>query len=229
MVAGLVNGDNPLGVMVIGTDPATDEEAASHLVSGQRLSADDEVLLVDNFARSLKLAVGEHRAAASAAGRATSFASWGWSSPAAWPASTAAQWCLCRCPRAARLFKLGDQVTAIPIVLADRADQDAVRDAVASRLPPGLSVRSPAARGELAQHSLFGAEQGLSALERRIDRGWRICHSEFVPDEPGRAAPTTGNPSRHRRHQRTGHVAAGARGVYSRHCGHGERAWPWAM
>ena len=39
-----------------------------------------------------------------------------------------------------------------------------VRDGVARRLPPGLSVRSPATRGELAQHSLFGAEQGLSAL-----------------------------------------------------------------
>ena len=57
MVAGLVNGDNPLGVMVIGNDPAHDEEAVTHLVAGRGLAADDEVLLVDNFAKSLKLAV----------------------------------------------------------------------------------------------------------------------------------------------------------------------------
>ena len=97
MVAGLVNGDSPLGVMVIGTDPATDEEAASHLISGHRLSADDEVLLVENFARSLQLAVGGTVRLLAPQG-VQKFASRGWSSPVAWPDSMAAQWCLCRYP-----------------------------------------------------------------------------------------------------------------------------------
>ncbi len=57
MVAGLVNGENPLGVMVIGTDPAHDEEAAAHRVAGRGLANEYEALLVDNFAKSLKLSV----------------------------------------------------------------------------------------------------------------------------------------------------------------------------
>jgi len=163
MVAGLVNGDSPLGVMVVGTDPATDEEAASHLVSGQGLSADNEALLVENFARSLKLAVGG-TVRLVAPGGVQEFRIVGLVAPSGVAGFNGGAVVFVSLPSARRLFKLGEQVTAIPIVLTDRANQDTVRTAVASRLPAGLSVQSPATRGELAQHSLFGAEQGLSAL-----------------------------------------------------------------
>jgi putative ABC transport system permease protein len=163
MVAGLVNGDSPLGVMVVGTDPASDDETASHRVSGQGLSADDEILLVENFARSLKLAVGATVRLLAPSG-AQQFRIVGLVEPSGMAGFNGGAVVFVSLPAARHLFRLGEQVTAIPIVLDDRADQDSVRAAIASHLPPGLTVRSPATRGELAQHSLFGAEQGLSAL-----------------------------------------------------------------
>ena len=39
-----------------------------------------------------------------------------------------------------------------------------MQEKITARLPAGLIVHSPATRGDLAQHSLLGAEQGLSAL-----------------------------------------------------------------
>ena len=67
-------------------------------------------------------------------------------------------------PAARRLFKSrqaghGDShraATIEPIRTRARGDRQP--------LAAGPDVRSPATRGELAQHSLFGAEQGLSAL-----------------------------------------------------------------
>jgi putative ABC transport system permease protein len=163
MVAGLVNGDSPLGVMIIGTDPATDEESAAHLVSGAALSTDDEVLLVDNFARGLKLAVGNSVRLLAPRG-VQSFRIAGLVEPTGVAGFNGGAVLFVSLSAAGQLFKLDGQVTAIPIELEDRANQDAVRQEVARLLPAGLSVRSPASRGELAQHSLFGAEQGLSAL-----------------------------------------------------------------
>ena len=98
MVAGLVNGENPLGVMVIGTDAAHDEEAAAHRVSGRGLAGDDEALLVDNFAKSLKLSVDSKIRLLSQRVSA-SFASSDWSNPAASPASMADRSYSSRCPR----------------------------------------------------------------------------------------------------------------------------------
>jgi putative ABC transport system permease protein len=65
---------------------------------------------------------------------------------------------------AQRLLGLGEQVNAIRVVLSEDADADRVQDAIARRLPPGLTVQPPDRRGELARSTLRGAEQGLSAL-----------------------------------------------------------------
>ena len=56
MFGGIVTGLVPLPVMVVGTDANAGELAAGRLVSGRRLAADDEILLVESFSRSLKLA-----------------------------------------------------------------------------------------------------------------------------------------------------------------------------
>lgn len=163
MVAGIVTGELPLGVMVIGTDPASDDESAAHLVEGRQLAADDEVLLVDNFARSLKLAVGG-KARVIAPGGFRELTVAGIVEPSGIAGFNGGAVLFVTLPAARKMFKLEDQVTAIPIEVVDNGDAERVRDAVASRLPPGLEVRSPATRGELARHSLFGAEQGLSTL-----------------------------------------------------------------
>jgi putative ABC transport system permease protein len=163
MVAGLVNGDNPLGVMVIGNDPAHDEEAAAHLIAGHGLAADDEVLLVDNFAKSLKLAV-DSKIRLLSRGGINEFRVAGLVEPSGIAGFNGGSVVFVTLPVARKMFKLGDHVTAIPIVLTDGADPDTVQEKVAAQLPAGLIVRSPATRGDLAQHSLLGAEQGLSAL-----------------------------------------------------------------
>jgi len=163
MVAGLVNGDNPLGVMVIGTNPADDEEAARHLRAGHALQSDQEALLVDNFARSLKISVGDQIRLLSRAGISELQVA-GLVEPSGVAGFNGGAVVFVTLPAAGRLFKLGNQVTAIPLELDESADAGQVRDAIAAQLPEGLSVRSPATRGDLAQHSLFGAEQGLEAL-----------------------------------------------------------------
>jgi putative ABC transport system permease protein len=163
MVAGLVNGENPLGVMVIGTDPAHDEETAAHQVAGRALASDNEALLVDNFAKSLKLSVDSQIRLLSRAG-ISELRVVGLVEPSGIAGFNGGSVVFVTLPAARKLFKLDDQVTAIPIVLTDDADLDTVQAAITPLLPEGLVVRSPATRGDLAQHSLLGAEQGLSAL-----------------------------------------------------------------
>lgn len=161
MVAGLVNGANPLGVMVMGAD--SKDETTGRLVSGRRVAADDEILLVDNFARSLKLAENATVRLLTPSG-VSPFRVVGLIEPTGIAGFNGGAVVFVSLPAARRLFKLPGQVTAIPIVLAKGADAEIVKAAVMSRLPPNLSVRSPATRGDLAQHSLLAAEQGLSAL-----------------------------------------------------------------
>ncbi len=121
------------------------------------------MLLVDNFAHSLKLEVGG-KAKLIGPGGFRELTVAGLVEPSGIAGFNGGAVLFVTLPAARKMFKLGDQVTAIPIEVADNGDAERVRAEVAAQLPAGLEVRSPATRGELARHSLFGAEQGLSTL-----------------------------------------------------------------
>jgi putative ABC transport system permease protein len=67
-------------------------------------------------------------------------------------------------PTARHLFGLGNKVNLVRLVLAEGADPGGVEAAVATRLPPGLSVRRPAGRADVARGLRAVAEDGLTGL-----------------------------------------------------------------
>jgi len=160
MVGAVVSAGNHLGVMVIG---AEGPEVGSRLSKGKPLAADDEILLVDNFARGLKVEQGAtiHLLTTSGGGR---FRVAGLLEPSGVAGFNGGAVVFVSLPAARRLFKLTDEVTAISIELDPDANPESVRASVAALLPSGLTAQSPATRGDMARHSLLGAEQGLSAL-----------------------------------------------------------------
>lgn len=160
-VAGLIHGSTPLGVMVVGGEIS--DESAGRLRSGRRAAADDEIVLVDNFASSLKLADNASVRLLTPAG-AKVLKVVGRVEPTGMAGFNGGAIVFVTLPAARQMFKLGEEVTAVPIVLERGADFESVRHAIAERLPAGVTVRAPATRGESAQHSLLGAEQGLNAL-----------------------------------------------------------------
>jgi putative ABC transport system permease protein len=65
---------------------------------------------------------------------------------------------------AAQLLDLRGGVTALQVVLEEDADETNIRAAIAGRLPPGMTVRSPAARAGLVGLTFATTEQLLSTL-----------------------------------------------------------------
>ncbi len=66
--------------------------------------------------------------------------------------------------KAQQLFGLAKKINSLQIVLDDGADPHQVEVEVRQRLPAGLSVQPPAARGQLAQDHLQSTELGLGSL-----------------------------------------------------------------
>jgi len=64
-------------------------------------------------------------------------------------------------PAAKYFFDKEGQVNAISVVLDDDADEKAVEPRIAAILPPGLTVRSPAARAHFSKDTMKPAELGL--------------------------------------------------------------------
>ncbi|MBN9120949.1 MAG: FtsX-like permease family protein [Planctomycetes bacterium] len=67
-------------------------------------------------------------------------------------------------PTARRLFGLGEQINLVRLVVEDGADPRAVREAVASALPPGLCIREPSARADITRGLRAAASCGLTGL-----------------------------------------------------------------
>lgn len=65
---------------------------------------------------------------------------------------------------AQRLFGEVGRASALQVALADGADPDEVAGRIAARLPKGLRVARPWARGQLAEGTLLAVDAGLSAV-----------------------------------------------------------------
>jgi putative ABC transport system permease protein len=65
---------------------------------------------------------------------------------------------------AQRLFHRKEQITSVQIVLHEGAALSAVEERVRSLLPGGLTVQTPATRGEFAQNTLYSTELSLGCL-----------------------------------------------------------------
>ncbi len=67
-------------------------------------------------------------------------------------------------PQAQELFSLGARVNSLQLVLGEGASLSQVEEAVSAVLPAGTEVRSPEARGAVAEDSMLSTEQGLNSL-----------------------------------------------------------------
>src|SRR5262249_31239184 len=144
-------------VLVLGVDPAADGDVREyHLESGQPLGDGPGFLLSGPFARTQGLEVGGTVRLITATG-ISKLSVTGLLEPRGAAAFVPL-------PTAQRLYGLKGKVNSVQVVLADGADPDQVRQRLQERLPEGLTVQTPAARGDLAQDSLRSSEQGLGVL-----------------------------------------------------------------
>jgi len=164
-VAALLTPQGPQGVMVLGT-PANEEQASlqdRRIAAGKDLAADDEILLVENFAKAQMIVTGDKVRLFTVSG-ASEFRVAGIVEPRGAANFNGGMVVFLSLPAAQKLFQLDDRVTAVQIVLEDGVRAEAVEPQIAALLPEGLAVQPPATRGQLAQQSLIATEQGLSAL-----------------------------------------------------------------
>ncbi|MBI2824651.1 MAG: ABC transporter permease [Planctomycetia bacterium] len=163
-VAALLTATGPSGVMVLGTGPDGETAAPSgRIVAGHALAADDEIMLVENFARSLKIGTDAKVRLLSAAG-AREFRVAGLLEPTGAAGFNGGGIVFVTLAAAQRLFGMPGQVTAIQLACNEGAATGDIERRLAERLPAGLTVRAPATRGQFAQNSLMATEQGLSTL-----------------------------------------------------------------
>ncbi len=162
--AGLITGRQTAAITVLGIDPTTDVGVRDYeIVAGAMIDKPDGVLLPGDFARQKNLAVGSTirlispsgmaelpvvgllamRGAAAVNGGAVAFM----------PLHTAQ-----------RIFNLPGKVNSIGLVVADSVAASDIQTRVAKLLPPGASIRKPAARGMIAAESMVSAEYGLSTM-----------------------------------------------------------------
>ncbi len=151
-------------VMCIGIDPSRDHAVRElHLRSGRMLDSDDGVLLEAGFAQAQEFTLGQAVRFITPTGmslhpvvgllEAQGAAAFNGGAIAFMPLSTAQ-----------RIFGMPNQVNSVQIVLNDAADERRVESAVRERLPKGLTVQAPGARGDLGRDSMMSTEQGLASL-----------------------------------------------------------------
>jgi putative ABC transport system permease protein len=158
------------GVLVVGLDPNAKEATSDYTIQeGRGLGAADEVLLPAPFAKAQKIDLGGNAriltpvfrlsgpviAALPVVGflEAQGAASFNGGAVVCMPLATAQ-----------RLFAMEHRVNCVQITLAEGADPRQVEARLRDRLPTGLTVQMPAARGELAEATLLSTELGLSSL-----------------------------------------------------------------
>jgi putative ABC transport system permease protein len=73
------------------------------------------------------------------------------------------------------LFKSNRKVDSIQIVLAPDADENAVKQAIAAKLPEGVTVDRPASRSQLAEETSLSTQQGM-----RMARAFSLLVAVFI-------------------------------------------------
>src|SRR5262249_53595324 len=147
-------------VLVLAIDPDRDSAARDHLLREGRMfpaspgsDAPAEVLLPANFAEGQKLTVGQSIRLLTplptpAGPLVAQLTSVGLLEPRGLPAFNGGAVVVLPLPKAQQLFNLPKRINSLQIVLKDGADPREMQADVRQRLPAGLAVQAPAARGE---------------------------------------------------------------------------------
>jgi putative ABC transport system permease protein len=162
--AGLVGKSGPFPVLVLAIDPPRDR-AARELVlqAGRTLDDGEGCWLEAGFARTQGKELGEAVRMLTPSG-VVQLRVLGLLEPRGAAAFNGGAIVFVALPVAQQLFGLTGKVNGVHLVLGAEANVREVEAAVRSELPPGLTVQTPAARGQLAQATLLSTEQGLTSL-----------------------------------------------------------------
>ncbi|MBI4618312.1 MAG: ABC transporter permease [Planctomycetes bacterium] len=158
----LIAGEARNGVVVLGIDPERDHEVRDYvLAEGEFFTGGKGLLLEKSYAAGAGLSVGETAFLLTPRGIAPVPVA-GLLEPEGAAAFSAAGLVFLALPEAQRLFGLQGRLNSVNLVLAEGADEEEVAQAIRERLPEGLEVREPLARGALAKDFLLSTEQGLA-------------------------------------------------------------------
>jgi putative ABC transport system permease protein len=151
-------------ILVLGIDPARDSAARDCVLrDGRALDDGDGVLLAYPFAQAHGFELGRPVRFLAPSGTAA-VPVIGFVEPRGPAAFNGGAVAFLPLPTAQRLFGLSGQVNSLQLVLDESATAAAIGAEVRGRLPAGLEVQPPGARGELARETMVSTEQGLEAL-----------------------------------------------------------------
>jgi putative ABC transport system permease protein len=160
--AALVSSTGSIPVPLLGIEAVRTARDEWPLRAGRPLAGDEEAWLDAGLADSLALAPDQQLQLWVPSGQAELRLAGVLQPRGASTASGGALVVSLACAR--RLLGLEQAVNSIQVLLEDDADSAVVQQAIARRLPPGLSVQAPGQRGELGRATLRASEQGLSSL-----------------------------------------------------------------
>jgi putative ABC transport system permease protein len=149
--------------LILGVDPARDEELRDHeLVAGRFAASGDEIVLEENFARARHVQVGDEIRLLGGGVipkplevvgllRSTSYARATAGGLAFIPLRTAQEY----------FFRGRKQVTSIQVLVAPDAEEAEVAKRINAVLPEGVRAEEPAMRTAVLEQTLFPTERGL--------------------------------------------------------------------
>ena len=164
MHLGLMGPAGVVPMLAMGVDPVRDEATRDCVLAvGHRLGPSDAILLETGFAATHGLKTGATARLLTPIG-VVELPVAGLLKPTGAAAVNGGAVLFMPLATAQRVFALNKQINAVQIILDKGVGIGRVEDAIRERLPVGLDVQTPAARGSTARHMLLGAELGLSVM-----------------------------------------------------------------
>ncbi len=153
--------DRKARTQVLGIDPRIDQLVRDYtLVEGEQPSTVRHAMLDKSFADSLGIVVGDSVKLLSKSGL-QAFTVVGLVRPSGGTSVVLGSNMYLVLPAAQRVFQTGNKIDQIHIVLHDRGQEAQAIEAIAQKLPEGVTVRSVRSTSDFAQEALFAPQNGL--------------------------------------------------------------------
>ncbi len=156
-----------MGMLAMGIDPVRDAAVRDYeLAEGEFFKEKYEAMLEVGFARGLGVHVGDEVKLGSTrgglSGSMKTFKIVGLLSPRGAASFKQGSTIFMPLKTAEYLFSKVGNINTISVVLAEGADEKAMTETIRSRLPAGLTVRSPMERSQLSKEMIEKVRQGLN-------------------------------------------------------------------
>ncbi len=153
-------GDKRINLTVMGVEPARDRAVHEYTIVAGKPLGETPIILDASFAKTARLALGDRFGLLTK--RGTVDARVGGLFTREGTATTGqGAVLLMQLNNAQYYFKAPRQADSAQIVLADNANENTVREAIAKLLPAGVSVGSPAARSAMAEETSLSTQRGM--------------------------------------------------------------------